>query len=220
MKNKLASALFIVALFLLILTVSIGLPIYVRPFFYAHIDALALPEQSGFTREEIIEAYDEVLDYLTIPGKPFGTGVMPHSEEGASHFADCKILFDLNGTVLILSFVSIFILLVLRKKNKIKLLGFGRFSAGICSALAATLIPLILGGLAAIDFDRAFDIFHAIFFPGKVNFIFYPDEDPIIRILPVTFFRNCGILICAGILTFSLSIIIAEWIRLRRKCKH
>ena len=38
--NKLISLIFGIALAVLIITFSIGLPIYVRPFYYAHIDAL------------------------------------------------------------------------------------------------------------------------------------------------------------------------------------
>ena len=42
------------------------------------------------------EAYDEVLNYLTLPNKPFGTGQLKYSESGMSHFVDCKKLFNLN----------------------------------------------------------------------------------------------------------------------------
>ena len=100
-KQTWLSLLFAVALFCFIVTVSIGLPIYFRPFYYAHITPMHLPELSGFTKAEIKAAYNEVLDYLTLPGKPFGTGVMAHSAEGAAHFADCKVLFDLNAGVLL-----------------------------------------------------------------------------------------------------------------------
>ena len=76
MKQKLISILFSVAALLLIITISIGLPIYFRPFYYAHIPAMDLDLMSGYTKAEIIEAYNEVLDYLTLPGTEFGTGVM------------------------------------------------------------------------------------------------------------------------------------------------
>ncbi len=91
--NKLLTALLCVALVLLTLCVSIALPIYVRPFYYLQIEELNLPEATGYSKEEIKTAYDEVLDYLTLPNRPFGTGVFSHSAEGAAHFADCKGLF-------------------------------------------------------------------------------------------------------------------------------
>ena len=79
MKTKLLSFLCAVCVFFFLLTAAIGLPIYIRPFYYAHIDAFDLPIVSGYSAEEIRVAYDEVLDYLTLPGKGFGTGVLPHS---------------------------------------------------------------------------------------------------------------------------------------------
>ena len=47
----------------------------------------------------------------------------------------------------------------------------------------------------AINFDKAFTIFHKIFFPGKDNWVFDSRYDQIIRILPQEFFRNCAIII-------------------------
>ena len=88
MKKRLLSVLCMASVFLFLLTASIGLPIYIRPFYYAHIDAYELEERSGFTEAQIRQAYDEVLDYLTLPGKQFGTGVMACSHEAEHHFAD------------------------------------------------------------------------------------------------------------------------------------
>ena len=70
--------------------------------------------------------------------------------------------------------------------------GFG-FWAGI--GLGGTF--LLVGALAALDFDRAFVVFHALFFPGKDNWLFDPAADEIINILPQEFFRNCALLILA-----------------------
>ena len=47
-----------------ILAFSIALPIWLRFFYYLQIDALDIENYSGFTREQIITAYNEVLDYL------------------------------------------------------------------------------------------------------------------------------------------------------------
>lgn len=209
--NRMASAVLAVALFFFILTFSIGLPIYIRPFYYAHIDSMKLDQVSGFTKAEIREGYDQMLDYLTLPGKTFGTGVMAFSEEGAAHFADCKFLFDLNGTVLLLSSVCLLALFFLRKQ-----LGpyrLGRRSAAFYAGIGAVGLPLVLGGLAATDFDRAFVVFHQIFFPGKDNWIFDYRTDQIIRVLPQDFFMHCAILIAAGVLVLSASVLIWEFTR-------
>lgn len=208
MKSKLLTGLVGFFIAILIITFSIGLPIYVRPFYYYQVDALDIPAYSGADRETIIEAYDELLDYLTVPGNEFGTGDFKYSEQGKSHFVDCKVLFDLNLYAFIISLVGIVILLFMAAVGVFELgRPFGMniaFSSGLFTLLGFGAI----GGLVAIDFSKAFEIFHQIFFPGKTNWYFSWYEDEIIRILPQTFFMNCAILIFASIVTLCLLSII------------
>ena len=75
---------------------------------------------------------------------------------------------------------------------------------------------LILAGLAALDFDRAFTVFHAVFFPGKDNWIFDPATDQIILVMPQVFFRNCAILIGGVLLACCAALILADLLRRRR----
>ncbi len=205
--ERVLAALLAVAVFFFIFTASIGLPIYIRPFYYAHIEALDLPGISGFTADQIMEAYDEVLDYLTLPGREFGTGIMACSESAADHFLDCKVLFDLNATVLLASAAVILVLLLLRRFGFVGHLCLGSRSGAFWGALSAVGFPLVIGALAALDFNRAFVIFHSIFFPGKDNWLFDWNKDQIIRVLPQQFFMNCAILIGVGILVLSLGIL-------------
>ncbi len=209
-KDTALSLLFALALFCLILTFSIGLPIYCRPFYYAQIKPLELEKYSGFTEAEIKEAYDQVLDYLTLPGKPFGTGVMAHSAEGAAHFADCKVLFDLNAAVLLCSGVILLLLWLLRRAGKTGPYRLGRRSAAFYAGLAAVVLPPVIGGLAALDFNRAFVLFHSIFFPGKENWIFDWRTDEIILVLPQEFFMHCAVLIGASVLLFAVVLLVRE----------
>ena len=193
---------------LFLLTASIGLPIYVRPFYYAHIVPYDLEQVSGYSEAEIRRAYDEVLDYLTIPGRTFGTGIVPHSAEGKAHFEDCKGLFDLNASILLGSALVLAVLFVMRKKwGPYRL---GKHSALWWAAVLAVTAPMIIGVLAAMDFDRAFVVFHSLFFPGKTNWVFDWYQDPIIRVLPQAFFRNCAILIGGGLVTMAGGILIWE----------
>lgn len=214
MKHKLLAVLCAVCIFFFLLTASIGLPIYFRPFYYAHIDALELPEISGFTAEEIREGYDQVLDYLTLPGKAFGTGVMAYSEEGKAHFADCKVLFDLNAAILAGSALVLIVLFAVRKRFGPYRLG--KHSAAFWAAVLALIAPIVIGCLAALDFNRAFVIFHSIFFPGKTNWVFGWNSDQIIRVLPQAFFMDCAILIGVGLVTMSVGILIWEGRRNRK----
>ena len=151
-----------------------------------------------------------MLDYLTKPGLEFSSGVMPFSQEGAAHFADCKVLFDLNATVLILSSAVLLILFFLRGKIGPYRL-FGK-PAALWSAVGVIVIPVVVGALAALDFDRAFVIFHHIFFPGKDNWMFNPYTDVIIRVLPQDFFMHCAILIGTGVVVQAIIIIACYFI--------
>ena len=213
MLKRAIFVIFAVALVFLVLTMSIGLPIYLRPFYYAHIDALKLDVYSGFTKDQIRTAYDQVLDYLTLPGKPFGTGEIAHSQEGAAHFADCKVLFDLNALVLVGSALVVAAIFLARKRCKLPCLRPAAFWAGV----SALTLPIVVGSLAAMDFDRAFVIFHSIFFPGKTNWVFDWYRDPIIRVLPQEFFRNCAILIGVGLVTMAVGILVWDGVRNNRR---
>ena len=78
---------------------------------------------------------------------------------------------------------------------------------------------LAVGALAATDFDRAFVIFHSIFFPGKTNWIFDWRTDPIILLLPEDFFRNCAILILVLLVFWCAVLIAADLLAGRRRKK-
>lgn len=205
--NKLLSLIFAIAALVLLITFSIGLPIYFRPFYYAHVDALDMPERTGFDREVIIEAYDEVLDFLTLSGHEFGTGELKYSEEGKGHFEDCKVLFDLNRNAFLISLAVVALLSLLNKIKVIKLARpFGK-RISFFVGLSALILFLSLAVIVAQDFDSAFTVFHQIFFPGKDNWLFNPFTDEIILVMPQQFFMDCAILICSSILIISFMLI-------------
>ena len=70
---------------------------------------------------------------------------------------------------------------------------------------------VVVAALDTANFERAFVVFHQLFFPGKDNWVFDYRTDQIILILPMEFFRNCAILIvalmlvcCAGLIAWDL----------------
>ncbi|MBQ3492771.1 MAG: TIGR01906 family membrane protein [Clostridia bacterium] len=220
MKKVLSVSLTVIlgiAVFLFIITFSIGLPIYCRFFYYAQINPLNIPESTGYDFATIKTAYDQVLDYLTLPNRTFGAGVFKFTEEGASHFADCKILFDLNATVLIISTVIVVTLLILEKFNVIKLCRPFGCSVALISAFSIFVVAIILALFIAIDFESAFITFHHLFFPGKDNWTFHPDYDEIITALPQEFFASCAVLIGASIILISAGIIIFQLVKRRKR---
>lgn len=199
-----------------LLTTAIAVPILCRPFYYAHITPLELCEQTGLTRDEIKTAFDEMMNFC-VGNSEFSTGVLRWSESGKSHFVDVRSLFLLDLNALFLSAVLLVILLIvsrLTERRPGRLLGRGpAFWAG--TGLAGVFV--VVGALATTDFDRAFTIFHTLFFPGKDNWLFDPAEDQIITILPQEFFRNCAVLILALLLLGCLVLILSDFLPVRKK---
>lgn len=207
MQSKAISILYAIATFIWIITCAIAVPIYCRPFYFWHIEALNL-EKSGYSAAQIKEAYNEILDYLTLPGGTFHAGVFPYTESGAAHFADCKVLFTLNAVLLALSALFIITMLVLKHRNRIQTLYIGSFHASFYAAIFCLALIVLVAFLASMDFYAAFVTFHSIFFPGKENWILDYQTDPIINVMPQTFFMHCAILIGVCIAVLSIAIIL------------
>ena len=135
--SKPLSILLSLALALFFLSVAIAVPILCRPFYYRQIDALDLPEATGWSEQTIRGAYDEVMDYL-VCGAPFGTGELRWSESGQAHFADCRTLFRLDFVLLGVS-AAVLAVLVPPRANRLpsllrpqpRLLGGSRAERGV-----------------------------------------------------------------------------------------
>ena len=206
-ESKLYTAAVILAVMGLVLSASVAVPLLWRGFYELHIDAMELPSKTGWSAEEIRAAFDEMMDYC-VYGQTFGTGALKWSAEGYAHFRDCRVLFTLDFTVLGVSLASVWLLWLMRREYKAVRIG-GRgplFWAG--SGLAGLFAAV--AGLAALNFDRAFVVFHTLFFPGKTNWIFDWYADQIIRVLPQEFFRNCAILISLGLIWMAGGILVWE----------
>ena len=201
---------------LAVLTGAIALPLLVRPFYWAQIQALDIPARSGLTVEQLRDAFGDVMDYCLGLRPDFAAGVLPFSQEGASHFADVRVLFLLDIRLLAVSLAALLALYLLRRRKGMALCRFRGRGPGFWAACGLGGLFVIVGGLAALDFDRAFTVFHTIFFPGKDNWLFDPMTDPVILILPEEYFRSCALLILAGLL-LACGVLIAADLRRRRR---
>lgn len=215
MKEKFFSIAQAVLTALVILSGAIALPILFRPFFYWHIKPLNLCQMVGLTPEQVKTAYNEMMDFCTGVSNTFSAGVLPFSESGADHFADVRKLFLLDLGVLVGAAILLTGVLILKRKRTLWLLGH---TPGFWSAIGLGVTFAGVGGLAALDFDSAFVVFHKLFFPGKDNWRFDGRFDPVINMLPAEFFRNCAIVILAVILLSCTGLIL--WDVHKRKKTH
>ncbi|WP_251316372.1 TIGR01906 family membrane protein [Flintibacter muris] len=207
--SKPLSVILSVLIALVVLTGSVAVPLLCRSFYYAHIGPMGLTGY-GLTEEEIKTAYDEMMDFCLGKRKDFSAGVLAFSQSGADHFADVRGLFLLDLRVLRAALVLLLAVLVICKMRKMRPHRFLGRGPGLWAAAGLGTSFLTVGGLAALDFDRAFVIFHALFFPGKDNWIFDWRSDPIILFLPQDFFRNCAILILVLLLVWCAALITAD----------
>ena len=191
---------------LVILSGAIALPILFRPFYWWHIAPFGIPEYMGLTAQQIKEAYGEMLDYCMGLSRTFSVGVLPFSESGAAHFADVRNLFILDLAVFVVAGIALLVL-CLTDRKPVRLAGH---TPGFWSAIGLGASFLVVGGLVAVDFEKAFTVFHKIFFPGKDNWVFDIYEDPVINMLPAEFFANCAILIFAVILLSCIGLLLYD----------
>ena len=206
----------IVSLSVFIITISIGLPIYIRDFYFTYAELTDIPARSGYSMEVIHEAFNELMDYLVL-NKEFSTGILKYSEEGKSHFVDVKFLFDLNFYGLIISSISIIFINILTKVKLIKKIRIFDLPPIFYASILTILIPLVVGFFCVLDFNKAFTVFHHIFFPGKDNWLFDYQLDQIINILPEDFFAACAALIGASILLITFTSIVICLIRKHKR---
>lgn len=215
-ESKLLSLALAVVLALGVLSGAVAVPILCRTFYYAQIGPLGLEEYTGLNEQVIREAYDDVLDYCTGKTDTFSAGLLPFSESGESHFADVRGLFLLDLRVLAVSLGALVVLLLFARWRRLRPRRFLGRGPGFWGAAGLGGAFLIIGGLAALDFDRAFVVFHTLFFPGKDNWIFDWRTDPVILILPQDFFRNCAILVLLLLLVWCAALIVLDFITGRK----
>lgn len=215
-ESKLLSLALAVVLALGVLSGAVAVPILCRTFYYAQIGPLGLEEYTGLNEQVIREAYDDVLDYCTGKTDTFSAGLLPFSQSGESHFADVRRLFLLDLRVLAVSLGALVVLLLFARWRRLRPRRFLGRGPGFWGAAGLGGAFLIIGGLAALDFDRAFVIFHTLFFPGKDNWIFDWRTDPVILILPQDFFRNCAILVLLLLLVWCAALIVLDVITGRK----
>ncbi len=205
--DKICSVLAFLITPIFFISFAVCIPAIFRPFYYACITPLHIEETSGYSRETIVEAYDDVMDFIW-EGAEFKTGSLEWTEEEKSHFEDCIPLFHLQiilATILGALLLAYLILLKTKVLRPARLKGISSVSYG---GMLTLLFMAIVGIFAAIDFTALFDTFHAVFFPGKENWVFNEDTEEVINILPEEFFAVCAGFIVGLVVILSVVAIV------------
>lgn len=156
--------------------------------------------------------YDRIIEYSLFPWvRELHLETLPMSDAGAQHFAEAKDIFQLfvqGGLIALVVAVVLGSWLWRRHRST------GFLTAG---AIIALVTPLMLAVPLAIDFDRAFVVFHEIAFDNEL-WIFDPRTDPIIDYLPEALFMRNAFAILVVMIVLSVAAIMVGR-RLRRRVR-
>ena len=203
-----------VVLFLFILSFSVTFTLNFRPLYYMDIEKLEIEERSGIPEEEIRENYDALIAYNSMFNKEeleFPTLAM--SVTGRIHFEEVKEIFVGFQTTTIVTAIIGLVSVFQQRKRVYKNKRYLKY-AGIITIL----VPAVLGAAMALNWDKAFVIFHKIAFDNDY-WIFDAKTDPVITILPDTFFLHCAAMIL-GLVVAGSVLCLAVYAILMKKQKN
>jgi integral membrane protein (TIGR01906 family) len=208
-KNNVVQTIIAISLSLCILILIVKSALAFKSFYYFEVDRLNIETSLNMTKGEIIKNYDYVIDYLSSrENNTFKLPTLPSSLFGQVHFEEVQNIFSALDNILIVSIVISALGIIFQYKK-------GNFNFINQASNILTFFPIIFGIIFSLNFERSFIIFHKIFFRNSY-WIFDPQKDPIINILPQEFFFDVAILI------LIINFIIASLLRIlyHKKLKH
>lgn len=170
-----------------------------RPLYYYDVVSLNIENQSAMDVSTIKSNYDYLVNYLnSSSGKNFSLPTLKSSEKAVIHFQE---VYNLINTLSVILFVFTLLLIIgifitIKKKQFLYLK---------ISGIGLILLPILFIPISFINFDDFFTFFHQLVFHNNY-WIFDPDKDPVILILPEQFFMHC--LISIVVLSFLFGIIL------------
>lgn len=206
-ERRQGNILLALVLTLFIFTAAVVLVLNFKWLYYIDITILGLEEKSGMTVKEIRANYDALIQYNQFwfhGDLKFPTLFM--SEMGRIHFQEVKQIFTAVQYLCMGSGIASLIGIIRHARSR--RLGYLKI-AGILTFA----IPLLLGALAAVSWERFFVAFHRIFFRNDY-WLFDSRTDPVILILPDAYFLHCALLI---LLLIVLGGLFCFWIYGKRK---
>lgn len=137
----------------------------------------------GESNAALWDDYHHLLAYLEYPWVRSLEMNLPSSYAALQHYQDVKGWFLVTWIVFIISLpVTVRYLRKLKQQKRIWTLQ--RFIQITITILMGLFV------LMGLNFNRFFITFHQLFFPGKTNWLFDPQNDPMILALPELFFAT------------------------------
>lgn len=195
--KRLLNILISFSLAIFIISGSVILGLKYKSLYYYDVKKLNISAMSGFSEEEIKLNYDYLIDYnLDNKVEEFDLPTIEYSKEGKIHFEEVRNIFQVIKKVSYLTGMISILGIVLSIKNKnIKFLNI--------TSIMTILLPIITAIPLVLNFNYFFIKFHEAVFSNDY-WIFDPNIDPVINMLPQDVFLHIGILILAIILMISI----------------
>lgn len=172
------------------LSSAITLTLRCQPLFAWQLQFIDTQSLVGLSREQVLYNYAQLLDYLLFPWvNHLVMSDIPTSTQGAFHFMEVKQLFLVNNGVLIVSAISTLVIFKEVRRYKLGYDYLGLLRIAIWAPIALVLI-------FSLGFNFWFVQFHHLFFNNDA-WLFDPSTDPIISVLPETFFLLCFVMVVA-----------------------
>ena len=196
---------------LAIIGISVVGTLAFRPLYYRDMKALEIAEYSGYPEAEIRENYDALIDYnMAWRDGDLSFPTLPMSENGKTHFEEVKEIFDIFKYLAVFgSILGVAGIVFMAMKKEYRYLKM--------TAVVSCGLPVVLGILVALFWDKVFVIFHELFFNNDY-WIFDYRTDPIILLLPDEFFMHCAFLIFGGVL-FGAAVCLVSYVVLTKRAK-
>ncbi|TGA99461.1 TIGR01906 family membrane protein [Sporolactobacillus shoreae] len=183
-----------------IICLAVELTLLFTPLYYFDVRSLDIMKQSGLGYTRIVDNYNYMIQYLLNPmPQPFHLPSLAYSVHGRIHFEDVKRIFTFIDILLI----ATVLINIAGFWIKIKHRDFYFLKTAAIALALFTVIPLIA---FALDFNDSFIIFHKIFFRNNY-WIFNAATDPVITILPETFFLHAALLVL-GIIILGAAVLV------------
>ncbi|CCL40401.1 TIGR01906 family membrane protein [Clostridioides difficile] len=195
--KKFLNVLFSVCISIVIIVGVINFTVGFKQLYYFDIDYLNISELSGLSEDDIKLNYDYLIDYnLNKNVSEFKLPTLKSSPQGKIHFEEVRNIFQNINKLAKLLLVVFLVGIILSVKNKnIKILK--------TTSITLIIMPLLLTVPILLNFEKSFIIFHKLLFRNDY-WIFNPDLDPVINMLPEEFFFHSGMMILILILLVSI----------------
>lgn len=177
-------------------------------------DRAEVPAWTGFDREDVRRVTGALIGDLVLGPPTFDTsvdGVPVLNETERGHLRDVRTVLAGFAAIVVLGAAAVAGVLVnSRGRPAFRAAAVAAVRVG---ALALAGILVVLGGVAIVAFDVAFEVFHLLLFSGG-NWSFDPATDRLVQLFPPRFWQETALAV--GVVAIVLALVVARVARPRR----